>query len=164
MPCDHARGVPSAVEIKMDLSLPRDARTVSVARHICRETLREMGVERDCVSDIEVALTEACTNVLDHSGPGDDYDVEVTLTERDCVIRVVDNGPGFDFGAVPPRSDGSAESGRGIELMHALVDTVRFESRSEDGTVVHLEKQLAFVEDAFGPDLLSDPTPPTNQG
>lgn len=147
----------------MDLSLPSDARTVSVARHICRETLRELGVERDCVSDIEVALTEACTNVLDHSGPGDEYDVEVTLTERDCVIRVLDNGRGFDSTAIPPRADDIAESGRGIELMHALVDTVRFESRPEDGTVVHLEKQLAYVEDAAGPAHLSRSSPPTNR-
>lgn len=138
------------MEIKFDLSLPRDARTVSVARHICRATLRELGVERDCVSDIEVALTEACTNVLEHAGPGDAYDVEVTLTETDCVIRVLDNGTGFDFGAVPRRADAIAEGGRGIELMHALVDTVHFESRPEDGTIVHLEKHLAYVENAPG--------------
>lgn len=147
----------------MDLSLPRDARTVSVARHICRETLRELGVERDCVSDIEVALTEACTNVLNHSGPGDEYDVEVTLTERDCVIRVFDTGKGFDSEAISPRADGIAESGRGIELMHALVDTVRFESRPEDGTIVHLEKQLAYVEDAAGPALVSRRAAPTSR-
>ncbi|HEX2701367.1 MAG TPA: ATP-binding protein [Acidimicrobiales bacterium] len=141
------------MEIRIGLSLPREARTISVARHICRETLRELGVEGEGVSDIEVALTEACTNVLDHSGPGDEYDVELSLTDRLCVIRVVDTGHGFDPMATPAPTDERAESGRGIHLMKALVDCVRFESRPEDGTIVHLEKELAFVEGAPGPML-----------
>ena len=78
----------------MALLLPRDARTIPVARHICREALRELGVESECVGDIEVALTEACTNVLEHSEAGNEYEVQVKLAERDCVIRVVDQGRG----------------------------------------------------------------------
>lgn len=147
----------------MGLSLPRDARAIGVARHISRETLRELGVEDNCVSDIEVALTEACTNVLDHSGNGDEYDVEFTLTEHDCVIRVIDSGSGFDIEAprVPP--DEVSESGRGIALMQALVDRVRFESRPEDGTVVHLEKSLVYLEGAPGTALAS-PSPMPESG
>ena len=137
-----------AVEINLGLLLPRDARTVPVARHICRESLRELGVAQECVGDIEIALTEACTNVLDHSGPGDQYEVQVTLTEQDCVIRVVDGGHGFDTEAPRVLADGAAERGRGIALMHALVDRVKFESRPEEGTIVHLEKQLAYTEGA----------------
>lgn len=132
----------------MALLLPRDHRTVPVARHICRHALREMGVLDECVGDIEVALTEACTNVLEHSGPGDQYEVQVTLAEQRCVIRVVDNGLGFDSDQPRTMPDGVAEGGRGIELMHALVDRVKFESRPEVGTVVHLEKELAFVDGA----------------
>lgn len=128
----------------MALLLPRDSRTVPVARHICREALCELGVEADCVADIEVALTEACTNVLEHSRSGEEYEVQVRLTERDCVIRVVDQGQGFDADARVPQADDSAESGRGIALMRALVDHVRFESRPQDGTVVRLEKRLLY--------------------
>lgn len=136
------------VEINMGLLLPRDARTVPVARHICREALRELGVHDGCVADIEVALTEACTNVLDHSQAGDEYEVQVTLAEHDCVIRVVDHGRGFDTDAPRQRADDGAESGRGIALMQALVDRVKFESRPAAGTVVHLEKQLEYADGA----------------
>ncbi|MGH9153704.1 MAG: ATP-binding protein [Acidimicrobiales bacterium] len=136
------------MEINMALLLPRDARTVPVARHICREALRELGVDADCVADIEVALTEACTNVLEHSRAGEEYEVQVELAERDCVIRVVDRGQGFDADAPAPRADDTAESGRGIALMRALVDHVKFESRPRDGTVVRLEKQLLYADGA----------------
>lgn len=131
----------------MALLLPRDARTIPVARHICREALRELGVADECVGDIEVALTEACTNVLEHSEAGDEYEVQVQLAERLCVMRVVDQGQGFDTEAPVTRAY-DAEGGRGIKLMHALVDRVKFESRPEQGTIVHLEKALAYVDGA----------------
>jgi serine/threonine-protein kinase RsbW len=87
--------------------------------------------------------------VLDHSGPGDEFQVSVGLDETDCVIRVVDAGRGFDWESLgPERAASSAERGRGIELMRALVDNVKFESRAETGTIVHLTKRLEFSEDS----------------
>ena len=64
----------------------------------------ELGVEADCVSDIEIALTEACTNVLDHVGADDEYDVTLQVRDDLCVIEVIDTGHGFDAAiAGPPR-------------------------------------------------------------
>ncbi len=134
------------MEINMGLLLPRDGVSIPVARHICRFALREVGVNPECIGDIEVALTEACTNVLDHSGPGDEYEVQFTMNDEQCVIRVIDTGHGFDGESLGrTASDTSAERGRGIELMRALVDHVKFESKEEAGTIVHLEKELSFV-------------------
>lgn len=149
-----------AVVIDLGLLLPRDARTIPVARHICGEALRELGVDDECRSDIEMALTEACANVLHHAQAGDQYEVQVTLAEEECVIRVVDHGRGFDADAPRSPADGGAEGGRGIALMHALVDSVKFESRPEDGTVVRLEKELAFVAGAPVTALALDRPPP----
>src|SRR5437764_8282768 len=89
-------GNAQVVEIHLTLCLPRDELSIQVARHICRSSLAEVGVERECSSDIEIALTEACTNVLDHSGPGDEYEVQLAIDDNLCTIRVVDAGRGFD--------------------------------------------------------------------
>ena len=44
------------------------------------------------------------------------------------------------------RSPGpSAEHGRGIAIMEALMDSLHFEVKPESGTVVHLEKALEFT-------------------
>jgi serine/threonine-protein kinase RsbW len=134
------------VQLALSLALPRDELTVPVARHIAGGALEQLGVEADCVGDIQVALTEACTNVIQHSGPGDEYEIRVSLDEEYCVIRVVDTGHGFDSTSLADTSDLSAERGRGVELMRALVDNVRFESKPEAGTIVHLEKALAFQD------------------
>lgn len=138
------------MEINLVLSLPRDELSIPVVRHLCVNSLGELGVTDECCSDISVALTEACTNVLVHSGPGDEYEVRVAIDDTACIIRIVDAGHGFDSDnlAQGMAAEPSAESGRGIQLIRALVDSVTFVSKPEAGTMVHLEKQLDFHEDA----------------
>ncbi|MBV9410024.1 MAG: ATP-binding protein [Acidimicrobiia bacterium] len=138
------------MQIILALALPRDEETIPVSRHIATNAMSEIGVEEDCMHDIAVALTEACTNVLRHSGPGDQYEVSLEVDDDQCVIRVVDTGRGFDSASLGfEDADTSAEQGRGIQLMRALVDSVKFISKPEAGTIVHLEKKLNFEEGSF---------------
>ena len=132
------------MEVKLELQLPRDEASIPVVRHLCRNALNGIGVDGDCGSDIEVALSEACTNALKHGGSGVEYMVRVALDERHCVIMVLDTGEGFDGRSSRP--DPGAEQGRGVELMRALVDRVNFQADGEAGTIVRLEKDLAFQE------------------
>src|SRR5204863_4198495 len=114
--------------------------TIPMARHIAAGAIREIGVCDDAVDDIAVALTEACTNVLKHSGPGDEYEVSLEVDGPHCIIRVVDTGRGFDSSSLDlADADISADRGRGIQLMRALVDSVKFIYNTEAGTIVRLE-------------------------
>jgi serine/threonine-protein kinase RsbW len=135
------------VEIKLELQLPRDAASIPVVRHLCRNALRGIGVDPECGDDIEVALSEACTNALKHSGKDAEYKVQVSLDGSQCIISVIDTGHGFDGRA--SRSDPAAEQGRGVELMRALVDRVKFDSNPEAGTVVRLEKDLVLLDEGL---------------
>jgi serine/threonine-protein kinase RsbW len=138
------------MELSLALTLPRDEQTVPVARHIVRNAMEQVGVEETCVYDVELALSEACTNVLLHSGPGDQYKVRLDLEDRLGVIRVIDVGHGFD--SVRLQAEDSlldAERGRGLGLMQALVDRVDLTSRSEAGTIVTLEKALDYTDEAL---------------
>ncbi|HEX2064816.1 MAG TPA: ATP-binding protein [Acidimicrobiales bacterium] len=81
------------MEIRLGLLLPREGATIPMARHISRYALAEIGVADESRQDIEVALTEACTNVIKHSGPGDAYEVELSVEDDLCCIRVIDRGP-----------------------------------------------------------------------
>ncbi len=134
------------MEINFALGLPRDRLSVPVVRRITSDALRVLGADETCVMAIEVAVTEACSNVLKHAASDDDYSVHVGIDDTTATIEVIDTGRGFD-GAELGRADAepTAERGRGIQLMRALVDIVRFESRPEKGTVVHLEQSLTFV-------------------
>jgi serine/threonine-protein kinase RsbW len=130
----------------MSLLLPRDELTVPVARHLTAGALEQLGVEEDCAADVQIALTEACTNVILHAEPGDEYEIAVEVDDSSCVIRVIDRGHGFDADALGNGADHTAESGRGVALMDALVDQVVFESRPEAGTIVLLSKTLEYGE------------------
>lgn len=147
------------MRITYSLFLPRDELTVPVTRHIVRQSLDEIGIDGDCVHSVELALAEACTNVLKHSAADDEYEVSVEVDDLRCTIRVVDTGRGFDSAGLVGRPDASAEAGRGFELMQALVDNVKLTSRPEKGTIVHLEKELVLRDGSVFQQLLARHAP-----
>jgi serine/threonine-protein kinase RsbW len=139
------------MQLQLELDLPRDKLSVPVIRRVLGNSLRTLGVIDTCIDDIEVALTEACTNVLDHVQDGEAYHVTARIDEGSCILEVVDKGGGFDdssHGHGDAVTD--AETGRGIQLMRRLVDSVSFEPRTKGGTVVHLRKALQYDDDAPG--------------
>lgn len=139
------------------INLPRDASSIRFARKIVGSTMSQLGIDPDCVYDVEVAVTEACTNVLKHAqGARDDYEVELTVDPKRASIRIKDTGLGFDtssladFHKAAPdlHLDLTEEGGRGIMLMRALVDELEFTSRPEAGTIVHLTKTIVLSDDS----------------
>ena len=111
-----------------------------------------LGVAEDCVGQIELAVTEACTNVLRHvQGTDAEYEVSVAVNERQCEICLIDRaGQIFDH-ETKGRIEASleSESGRGIFLMRAMVDELDFVSEPEVGAVVRLVKKLKLKPDAI---------------
>jgi len=135
------------LEVNVSLTLPRDEMTVPVARHLCDFALQELGVTAQCRADVALALTEACTNVVEHSTDHHPYAVNIVLDEEQCAIRVVGGDSNVDLADLQRREgrDGlHAERGRGVDLMHQLVDRVAFTSAPEDGVIVQMHKQLEF--------------------
>lgn len=141
------------MEINYSLTLPRDALTVPVVRRLVRGAMVELGVLPHDISDVSLAVTEACANVIQHSAEGEDaYRVEITISEERCHIRIIDTGRGFDADSLEQAKladDLTSERGRGIRMMQALVDTADFDSEPERGTVVHLEKALRLEDDSL---------------
>ena len=141
--------VAEGLQVALSMRLPRDQLSVPLVRRLTRHALEEVGVVDDDRGDVELAVTEAAANVMQHAGPGDAYDVNVEINPTTCEIRVIDVGRGFDHeGLDASMADRNAEEGRGIALMHALMDQVRFTSHPERGTIVHLVKELHFDDSA----------------
>ncbi|WP_342750016.1 ATP-binding protein [Actinomadura mexicana] len=151
------------MEITMDLVLPRDGASVPATRKLLDAALAALGVEGHIRDDIEMMLTEACTNVIKHAEHGADYTVRAMIQDRRCVIKVIDSGAGFDAARVP-LPDPGAENGRGLMIMRALADDVRFASFPEDGALVALEKRLSYGEDSLGGLLTADSGIPLGDG
>jgi serine/threonine-protein kinase RsbW len=135
------------VQVTVRFELPRDAVTIPILRRLCGSSLAVVGADDEIVQDVELALTEACANVLKHAETGTVYEVIVGFDEHRAFLDVVDHGAGFDpTKIVSPEPDD--ETGRGLQLMRELMDSVRFDSASGSGTTVHLEKNLSWKPDA----------------
>ncbi len=184
------------VDVKFCLVFPREALSVPVMRHMLGDALRSLGADDQGVADLLLAVTEACTNVVRHGGPGRRYEVVASVGRGGCRVEVLNNGRGLHPGrlasmrvhrpgwpAVPsvPRAgrqnrrpatfgrsllrarrataklaaaaDGAVsdetiaalpESGRGLAIMQACVDDVTLTNRPEHGTVVSLQKRIAW--------------------
>lgn len=133
------------MNIQLSLRLPRDAATVAVVRGVAVDALARLGVTEPCIEEVRLALSEACTNVIDHAHATDEYEVRLDVDETLCVITVTDTGTGGAVGgsgASTPMPGDGAEHGRGLAIMRALVDAIDFLSVPEAGTVVRLEKTL----------------------
>jgi serine/threonine-protein kinase RsbW len=110
-----------AVDARFCLVFPRETISVPVMRRILGQTLDMLGVHEECVADLLLAVTEACTNVLRHSGPGFRYEVTATVGKHSCVLEVVDNGRGFDPAMLLPHGA-------------ALLSVTRFRRRRRPST------------------------------
>jgi serine/threonine-protein kinase RsbW len=164
------------VEIKMVLFLPRDAVSVPVSRQVLDRCLETLGVTPDTRADIALALSEACANVVQHAGAGEEYEVQVSARNGRCVIEVVnassrDSDPVIDGGVAdaftggPDRLGGSAladdpaaaaaEHGRGLKIIDAVVDNLQLTSAGRQGTAVHFEKKLQWLPGTAGQRLFN---------
>src|ERR1035437_11179432 len=93
----------------MVLPLPRDSASVPVSRQVLDGCLGILGVTPETRTDITLALSEACANVIQHAGTDDEYEVRACVTDGRCVIEVVNAGNGAKVtapsgGFPPPRA------------------------------------------------------------
>jgi serine/threonine-protein kinase RsbW len=148
------------MEIQLALHLPRDAVSVPVGRQVLDSCLETLGVAPDTRADIALALSEACANVIQHAGPGEEYEVQVSARNRRCTIEVVNTGGGN--GGPPPgglavgdEPPATAEHGRGLRIIEAVADNLQLTGNGRQGTTVHFEKTLQWVPGAPGQHLFS---------
>jgi serine/threonine-protein kinase RsbW len=72
-----------------------------------------------------------------------------------CIIEVLDTG--HTARAVPVTAEPvppTAEHGRGLQIIDAVVDNLRLSGNMRDGTTVHFEKALDWEPGAAGQQLV----------
>src|SRR5258706_4097193 len=134
----HTQGGPC---IELERSLPSEVAAISP--FVDKLQLRKCGCVSEGVSDVEIALREALANAIihgNHQNPQKHVHVRFRCKPDEVSIEVKDQGRGFDINTITdptaPENTGSIH-GRGIYLMKAFMDEVRFE---EGGVVVRMRK------------------------
>jgi serine/threonine-protein kinase RsbW len=94
--------------------------------------IKSLPIEENTIFNIKLSLEEALVNAVKHGNKlNPDLSVEVTLetTDNSLIIKVKDEGKGFDFHNIPDPTQGSNLEklhGRGIFLIKNLMDEVEF--------------------------------------
>jgi serine/threonine-protein kinase RsbW len=75
-------------DVRFCLVLPSEALSVPVMRRVLGGTLLGFGADEDCVADILLAASEACTNVLRHGGRSSEYEVSASLGHNAFFLEI----------------------------------------------------------------------------
>jgi serine/threonine-protein kinase RsbW len=152
---------PGPTTPNMELALPARAENIAIVRHAFGALGEALAIDEEVVSDIRLAVTEACTNVVVHAYPDDregPLEVLATLTDGELTVLVRDEGPG-----IVPRPD-SPGLGLGLPLIASLTEGMRLghdvDGRTEVCMTFSLTGPVAGDEPAEREDAMADPSMP----
>lgn len=134
---------------RFHLDLGSRFENIELVQVVLKDTLNDLGVDEDSRHWIDLAVREAVANAIRHGNeqdPDKQVHVDLMVEGEDLVVRVEDEGSGFDPSSVPdPLSPpGILQSnGRGIFFMKSFMDDIQYGLRPDGGTVVTLRKRLA---------------------
>jgi serine/threonine-protein kinase RsbW len=101
----------------------------------------------ELLGDLQLAVTEACTNSVRHAYAGGEGAVEIvySLYENRLVVEVADAGRGFTPRVLPddPADGELSEGGQGITIIRALADEVEVSTVVAGGSRLRFVKRLA---------------------
>ena len=123
----------------MDLELPASPEYLAVARERLAAFLTRAPIAPEALFDLQVALSEACANVIRHARTPH-FTVRFVLGDKDVTVEVTDQGAGFDPAILDSAAAAGGAPGHGFRLMRALTDRLDVETTST-GTTVRLVKR-----------------------
>ena len=120
------------------LNLPASYKYLNVVSSCLAAVLERLEgvVEREAVTyNVELAVHETCTNIVEHAYAGTSGRIEVAISvcdaPRQVVVEVHDTGRAFDLTQVKePDLEQAHTNGYGLFLMHRLVDEVTYAPQS----------------------------------
>ncbi len=131
------------MQANFSLELPNDLRAIERAVDYLMARCHDVGFECDRMRlKLRVGVTEALANAMLYGNGRDPRKrvlVEAQLTTNALVVKVTDEGRGFDPRAVPDPtlpSNRTRPGGRGIFLIRKLMDRVEFNERGNSITMI----------------------------
>jgi serine/threonine-protein kinase RsbW len=123
-------------------ALPTTLPSIDDARRWVSAHARLAHLDAEAIGELEIAMTEALSNVIRHSydeQPGERILLSLRIDDDKLELGIRDCGRPFDTDAyLPPDLDVPSDSGYGVFLMEELMDEVTRVPLDEGGTLVSL--------------------------
>ena len=132
-----------------ELSLWAESSDLVDIRCFVEEAGRDLGLDDSSVYALQLAVDEACTNVIMHAyeGRGGRLDLYIDVVDDRIKVVIRDWGRAFDPSTIPaPDVDAPLEQrpigGVGLFLMRQMMDRVDFQFSETDGNTLIMAKRL----------------------
>jgi len=127
------------------LIVPSDTQYLTLIGYYISNIARLAGFSNEEVKKIELAVDEACTNVIKHaynSDSGRHFTISTYFTEQELEIIIQDKGKPFNPQLLnkPLLVDKSKEGGMGLILIRKIMDKVKFVTKKGEVKEFHLTK------------------------
>ena len=128
------------------LTIPAKAEYITLGRLALTAIARVRPLSEETLSDLKLALTEACTNSVRHAyeeGRTGVVEILYQLEPDRLVVEIIDEGAGFKPDEVEPEGNGDlSEGGLGIAIIRAVADEVEIDQRETGGSRLRFVKLL----------------------
>jgi anti-sigma regulatory factor (Ser/Thr protein kinase)/putative methionine-R-sulfoxide reductase with GAF domain len=125
----------SEIDDELDLHLPADPKVLAEIRLVLRRWLRHHGASDSQTMEITLAVSEACTNAIEHaySPAPAEFTLRATASEGQLTFVVTDVGSW--------RAPRGQDRGRGLTIIRAAMDDAEVNS-SETGTEIVMRRKI----------------------
>jgi len=146
-----SNSVCTRIKTSKTLTFPGQFEGLAAISEFVTGAARDAGLDARAIFAVQLAVDEACSNIIDHAYGGEGYgDIECTCRVTDDGLTVIlrDQGRPFDPSCVPqPNLCPSLEDedctggGLGLYFMHQLMDEVHFVFTPDSGNVLTMVKR-----------------------
>jgi serine/threonine-protein kinase RsbW len=128
------------------LTIPAKAEYITLGRLALTAIARVRPLSEETLSDLKLALTEACTNSVRHAyreGRAGTVEILYQIEPDRLVVEVADDGQGFEPADLGGCGNGDlSEGGLGIAIIRAVADEVEIDERESGGSRLRFVKFL----------------------
>jgi serine/threonine-protein kinase RsbW len=123
---------------QLELEVKAKLENLAVLDDFVAEFMKQLGMKKDVTLQVRLAVSEACTNIIQHAYSGESEEpiiILCSMSGNDLVIEIRDWGKPFDPDSVPQPDTESEllerkEGGIGIFLLRKMMDDVRYVFRA----------------------------------
>ncbi len=139
-----------SVEKEFTLKVPSSTENLALIREFVSSAAMQAGFDAKEIAKLELAVDEACANVIEHAYGHDaskEVIVRARLDDEEFSIDIEDSGKGFDPAEVNQEElelliSKRRTGGLGMRLMKTLMDEVRYEIEPGKKNALHMSKRL----------------------
>lgn len=130
----------------VDITIPADSKYLSLIRSVLKHLLSYYEVPEDLIRKLVLCVDEACANIIKHSYEfkcTEPIEISFEVDNDSFTVKIRDYGKQCDTQKFKPRKlDEVRPGGLGTFFMSEIMDSVKYCTNREKGTLLTMCKKL----------------------